>query len=321
MGVDGYDVTTDEPWVLETPLNQMWDCYEDKDNEISDFYNNQLFMEFSDLNNVLYEEGQPGWIACGVTKAKLDTLKVEANSLLANDSSYTSGSVARLQTAYNAVDSLTETELTETIPTWGEEYYALYHAVQNCKAKGNAALMTDLDHGQWYYEMVNGVVEEGLMNGTSGTTFAPNDKLTRAMMVQILYNIEGRPAYTIDNPFSDVADTAWYAAAVIWAKEKGIANGTGDGTTFTPNQSVTREQMAAFICRYAEVMGIPLTKGNVSAFADDNEIASYAKDFVYTLVNEEIINGVGGNKFAPKATATRAQVAKMIYYLMPKMGA
>lgn len=320
-GVDGYDVTADLPWVSENPLLQMWNCYEDKNHEISDFYNNQLYMEFSDLYNVLYTtDGQPGWIACGVTKEKLADKKAEANGLLANASLYTSGSIDRLQAAYDAVDGLTETELNEPIPAWGEEYYALYHAVQNCKTKGNAALMTDLDHGQWYYDMVKSVVGEGLMNGTSGTTFAPNDKLTRAMIVQILYNMEGRPAYTIDNPFSDVADTAWYAAAVIWANEKGIAKGTG-GTTFTPNQAVTREQMAAFICRYAEVMGVPLTKGNVAAFADDNEIASYAKDPVYTLVNEGIINGMGDGRFAPRATATRAQVAKIICYLMPKMGA
>jgi hypothetical protein len=317
-GVDGYDVTTDATWVAHDPLRLMWSCYEE--DEVSDFYDHQYYMEFSDLNNVLYEEGRPGWIACGVSRDRLNDLIIDANALLAQASQYTSGSIDRLEAAMDAVDDLTETELSETIPTWGEAYYALYHAVQNCKAKGNAALMTDLDHGQWYDEMVSGVVSEGLMNGTSDTTFAPNAKLTRAMMVQILYNMSGQPAYTIDNPFSDVSDTAWYAAAIIWANENEIANGI-DSNTFKPNQSVTREQMAAFICRYANVMGITLQAGSAPPFNDDADIASYAKTNVYTLVNEGIISGMGGNTFAPRETATRAQVAKIIYYLMPKMEA
>lgn len=317
--IDGYDVTTDAPWATMTtpPLKLMWDCYDEA--EVSSFYDHQYYMEFSDLYNVL-KGGQPGWIACGVTKAKLDALKTNANTLLTNASSYTSGSVDRLQSALNAANGLTETELNEAIPSWGETYYALYYAVQNCKTKGNAALMTDLDHSKWYYEMVSGVVTEGLMNGTNaaGTAFEPNANLTRGMMVQILYNMAGRPAYTIDNPFADVSSSKWYAAAIIWAYENGVAKGTGT-TAFTPDQSVTREQMAAFICRYAEVMGISLARGNATPFADDNAIASYAKNSVYTLVNEGIINGMGNNYFKPAATATRAQVAKIIFGLTSKM--
>ncbi len=320
VGIDGYDVTTDAPWATMTtpPLELMWDCL--KKGEVSSFYDHQYYMEFSDLYKVLYEDGQPAWIACGVTRGQLETLTNEANALLANAARYTSGSVSRLQTALNTVNGLTETQLSKKIPTWGAAYYALYHAVETCREKGNAALMTDLDHSQWYYEMVSGVVAEGLMNGTNAasTIFEPNAKLTREMMVQILYNMAGQPAYTIKNPFSDVPSTRWSAAAIIWAYENEVAKGTGTAS-FTPGQPVTREQMAAFICRYAEKMGISLTKGSAAPFADDNAISPYAKDYVYILVNEGIVNGMGGNYFKPAETATRAQVAKIIYGLMSKM--
>ena len=319
VGIDGYDVTTDLPWATMSnpPLKLMWDCYDN--GEVSSFYDHQYFMEFSDLYNVLYKGGQPGWIACGVTRGQLETLTNEANALLANAARYTSGSVERLEKALAAVNGLTEADLKEKIPAWGETYYNLEHAVKTCRAKGNAALMTDLDHAQWYYPMVSGVVAEGLMNGTNAasTIFEPEANLTRSMMVQILYNMAGQPAYTINNPFTDVASSKWYAAAIIWAYENGVAKGTS-ATTFAPEQSVTREQMAAFICRYGEKMGIPLKKGNAAPFADDNAISPYAKDSVYILVNEGIINGMGNNYFKPVVTATRAQVAKIVYGLMLK---
>ncbi|HMM06143.1 MAG TPA: S-layer homology domain-containing protein [Clostridiales bacterium] len=319
MGVDGYDVTADAPWATMTtpPLKLMWECF--KSSEVSSFYDHQYYMEFSDLYKVLYKGSQPCWIACGVTRGQLETLTSEANALLADKARYTRGSIDRLEKALAAVNGLTETALSEEIPTWGASYYALCRAVETCREKGNAALMTDLDASAWYYEKVSGVVAEGLMNGTNaaGTVFEPNAKLTRGMMVQILYNMAGQPAYTGNNPFSDVSSTKWYASAIIWAYENGVAKGTGTAS-FTPDQSVTREQMAAFICRYAETMGISLTKGNATPFTDDNAISTYAKDSVYTLVNEGIIDGMGNNYFKPAETATRAQVAKIIYGLMSK---
>ena len=312
--LEGFDVTSNEPWKTQAPLTLMYNTLTSGEAGVSSIYSSQYRMEFCDLYNYLDHNGTPAWLSCGVSASKLAVLKTKANALLAAKSSYTSISIEQLQAAFNAANALTPTQLNQKIPTWGETYYALFYAVNNCKEKGNPSAMTDLVSGQWYMQWVPGVIEEGLMNGTSGTAFAPNDNLTRAMMVQILYNMMGRPSYSAANHFSDVNDSQWYVPAVLWASENGITTGTS-ASTFEPDKAVTREQLATFICRFAPKIGITLPAPGGGAFADDGAIQDYAKDSVYSLVGAGIVSGVGNNSFAPKDTATRAQVAKMIYLL------
>ncbi len=172
--------------------------------------------------------------------------------------------------------------------------------------------MKDLKAGAWYKEFVQKMLENGYMNGTSSTTFAPDSTLTRAMFVTLLYRAAGQPAVPFAAPFEDVSDDDYFAAAVDWAYETGIVNGMSE-TKFSPNGNITREQMSAILDRYAQAYGIVLPDDQgEAAFSDADKISSWAKDSVTALAKAGIINGMGDGTFAPKKTATRAQAAKIL---------
>lgn len=177
-------------------------------------------------------------------------------------------------------------------------------------ANANALKMafTDVADGAWYYDAVKYVYENGIMSGTSDTIFNPNGKLTRAMLAQILYNHAGKPEAAASK-YSDVAAGTWYSAAVGWAAEKGIVTGYSDGT-FKPNDSVTREQLAAMLYRYA---GSPAATGSLDSFTDASSASVYAQDALKWAVSSGIISGNGSaTTLDPKGTASRAQVAVML---------
>lgn len=194
--------------------------------------------------------------------------------------------------------------------------------------QGGGLAFSDVAPGDWCYDAVRYVFEAGLMNGTSTTTFTPNASTTRGMIVAILYRLEGSPvsAYTGSDSsffmvngepagmsaFTDVAPTAYYANAVAWASANGIVNGYSDGT-FHPNQLITREQMAAFLYRYASYKGRNVSEeADLSAFADAGQIASYAVTPLRWAAAAGLINGVSANRLAPAGTATRAQAAVIL---------
>ena len=169
---------------------------------------------------------------------------------------------------------------------------------------------SDLDTSKWYHAAVDFALNNGLMQGTSPTTFEPNTNVSRAMIVQILYNKEGKPAVSGASPFTDVADSAWYADAVKWASANDIVNGMGDGL-FAPTNDVTREQAATILKRYAEFKGVSGTSGSLDGFADKDAVSNYAKEAMSWAVGSKIINGVSATELQPKGTATRAQMAQM----------
>lgn len=143
--------------------------------------------------------------------------------------------------------------------------------------------------GLWCENIVNTLHDLGLVNGRTENTFAPNDNLTRAELVQLLANLSGADfsAYSNANvKFADVETNAWYYASVMWAADNNIVYGIGNDM-FAPNTSITREDTAAIIYRY---LGVAATAEN-NSFADTNEISAYAKDAVNTLSAEGIING------------------------------
>ena len=178
----------------------------------------------------------------------------------------------------------------------------------NCPSK----VFTDLDTAKWYHEAVDYVLENGLMNGVDETTFAPNADMTRAQLVTVLYRMAGSPEVTEKAPFTDVKEGSFYEAAVAWAYANGIAKGIDD-TTFDPNSAITREQMVTFFARYAEVNGIDTTaEGDLRAFSDGDTVGSYAEDAVVWAVSNGLIEGMEDGTIAPKATATRAQVATVL---------
>lgn len=171
----------------------------------------------------------------------------------------------------------------------------------------------DVDTDHWFYGDVYYMWENGLMNGTSNTMFSPFATLTRGMVVTVLYRIHGEPDVSeLEMPFSDVSNI-WYFDAIKWAASNEIALGFGDGT-FRPNVNVTREQMAAFIYRYAEFTeaGLP-EEIEYEGFTDQAEITDYALGYVEALFKADVIRGKENNKFDPKGNATRAEYAAMLH--------
>ena len=166
----------------------------------------------------------------------------------------------------------------------------------------------DIDEKAWYYPAVRYVGENSLMTGAENSyTFAPNANLSRAMLAQILYNKEGKPAVTKGSGFGDVSTGAWYEDAVTWASEKGIVSGYEDGR-FAPNDPVTREQLVVMLWRYFDS---PSAEG-LLAFTDVGAIRGYAQEAMTWAVREQIISGYEDYSLRPADTANRVQVAQIL---------
>ena len=173
---------------------------------------------------------------------------------------------------------------------------------------------TDMkDH--WAEEYVDFVVERGLFNGVSDTEFSPDTSMTRSMFVTAIGRLAGVSASDGVTRFEDVAADSWYAPYVAWAAENGIVTGTSE-TTFDPDRAITRQEMAALLSRYAEFAEIELTEGEAVTFTDSDEISGYAKEAVAAMASVGLIEGMGDGTFAPKETATRAEVATLLARFM-----
>ena len=171
----------------------------------------------------------------------------------------------------------------------------------------------DVSGSDWFYNDVRYVYEKGIMDGTGADRFSPNAPLTRAMIVTILYRMDGSPAMSGASDFKDVDSNKWFAKAVAWAAANGIVNGYGD-SLFGPNDPVTREQLAAILYRYAVYGGMTAVtlEENLGSFADTAQLSAYAIQAMNWAVGQGLINGSGSN-LVPKAQATRAQVAAIIH--------
>ena len=175
--------------------------------------------------------------------------------------------------------------------------------------------MTDLPTNAWYDESVAYCLEHNYMAGVSATRFHPEGEMTRAAMVQVLYNLEGRPQGTYAVSFADVGRDAWYYPAVAWAQEAQITSGTSS-TTFSPNAPITREQAAAMFANYARYTGTydqPADLTALERFADGALIADYARQAVAWAVTSGLMAGTDSTIFSPRGTCTRAQMAQILY--------
>jgi hypothetical protein len=190
--------------------------------------------------------------------------------------------------------------------------YALVESFETVNADvPDVGKFTDVS-GHWAFESIKYAVENGLFNGTGETTFEPDSSMTRAMFVTVLSRIAKADLTTFTTgAFDDVPSGEWYSAPVAWAAKNGIVEGVG-GNNFAPNQAITRQEMAVMLNNYAEFAKITLKSGSAVTFADEAEIASWAKDAVAKFAAAELLNGVGENKFAPLNTATRAEVATLL---------
>ena len=173
----------------------------------------------------------------------------------------------------------------------------------------------DVASDAWYAEAVAYVKENGMMTGTSDTTFAPQQSLSRAMMAQVLYNLEGKPALegeSLGDPFADVPGDSWYADAVYWARLEGLADGYS-AETFGPEDSITREQLAVMLYRYAQYKGYDVSaSGGLTAFGDGAKTSDWAAQAMEWAVGSGLINGKNGAALDPQGTATRAEVAQIL---------
>ena len=179
---------------------------------------------------------------------------------------------------------------------------------------------SDVAADAWYADAVTYVRDNGLMSGTSDTTFTPGGTMTRGMLVTTLYRMAGSPLLENEDlgyPFADVPGDAWYADGVYWARLAGVVGGYSEDQ-FGPDDPVTREQIAAILWRYA---GSPAAESGTD-FADEGSISAYATQAVDWARANGIVNGVEDNRFLPQSSATRAQVATILrnYLTMEEAG-
>lgn len=214
----------------------------------------------------------------------------------------------------------------------GEYYYddyvpALGHSYVDgvctrCGASRPETRFVDVKPGSWYYKSIVYAVSNGLMNGVGDSKFEPEEGMTRAMLVTVLWRYEGSPKQR-PSTFSDVRRGQWYSEAVSWAAKNGIVTGVGDNK-FEPDTQITREQIATILYRYAQKKRADTSaRGSLSAFPDNGKVNGWAKTALQWCVGEGLIGGTNENGrvyLDPQGTATRAQVATILMRYIEKLG-
>ena len=169
----------------------------------------------------------------------------------------------------------------------------------------------DILPSAWYYDAVRYVYENGLMNGVGDNRFDPSGTTNRAMVVTILWRLEGSPVVSYAMDYSDVASGLWYTEAVRWATANSIVNGYDNG--FHPGDAITREQLSAILYRYAQYKGYDVTVGDdLSGYTDASSVAGWAQDSMEWSVGAGLINGITSTTIVPQGSAIRAQVAAIL---------
>ena len=176
------------------------------------------------------------------------------------------------------------------------------------------ASYSDLDPNSWYHDGVHYALENRIMNGVSDQMFAPSSSTSRAMIVTMLWRMEGEPVVNDTTRFADVPSDTWYTEAVRWAASERIVDGYS-AERFAPNDNVSREQLATILWRYAKYKGtdkISASKINLGIYIDAEHISRWAYDGMQWAVNAGLITGAGNDKLSPETDASRAQVATML---------
>jgi len=174
------------------------------------------------------------------------------------------------------------------------------------------AAYSDLNPNAWYHDAVDFVLQKGLMNGVGGDKFDPNGTTSRAMIVTILWRLEGQPVANYLMQFEDVGADTWYTEAVRWAASEKLVEGYND-TAFGPNDPITREQFAAILFRYAAYKGMNAMtlEENLLGYADEAKVSGYAIPAMNWAVGQGILEGANG-LLNPGSPATRAQAAALL---------
>ena len=179
---------------------------------------------------------------------------------------------------------------------------------------------TDVD-GHWALDSIRKVYDQGLMTGTKDTLFAPDKTLSRAMVVTILYRLEGSPTVSGENPYTDTADGAWYTDAVIWADQQDIVGGYGN-SQFGPLNDITREQLAAILLRYAQYKTYDTSaSADLSAYTDAGDISAWALEALQWANGAGLISGRSADLLAPAGSTTRAETAVILVRFLEQIAA
>lgn len=238
--------------------------------------------------------------------------------IITNHARATVGALTHIKNVWyftvTAEDGVTTASYTVTVTTAAFPT-PIKPAVDNTKPASDSKPklpFTDVSTSDWFYSDVMFVYENGLFSGTDSRSFSPNASMTRAMLVTVLYRLEGEPAGTGSSSFSDVYSGSYYEKAVAWAAANGIVTGTGS-TSFSPDAKVTREQLAAILYRYAQYKKLDTDAGaKLDSFSDAGNVSGYASEALSWAVSEGLINGASG-RLTPKGDATRAQVAAILH--------
>ena len=173
---------------------------------------------------------------------------------------------------------------------------------------------TDADKQAWYHDGVHWAIEKGIMNGTAKNTFEPLTATSRAMIVTMLWRMEGSPQVDGSMTFKDVPDGAWYTDAVKWAAANGVVNGYSE-EAFGPDDDVTREQIVTILYRYAQFKGVDVSQGEeayLNNYTDARDVSEWAVKAFRWAVSAGVIQGMTETTLSPKTNAVRAQVATML---------
>lgn len=214
---------------------------------------------------------------------------------------------------YDKLSGGTEYTAQTLAPSYGTyTLYARWEVDPNAESDPQPNIsFKDVPEGVWYYEWVARAVQIGLFSGMSETEFAPESHMTRAMLVTVLYRMDGAPAVTGETPFTDVASGQWYSDAVNWAYANGVVNGISQ-THFGLDEDITRQQLTTMLYRYARSKGYDCSRlAQLDSFSDADAVAEYAFESMQWTVANGIVSGDGG-RLLPNGKATRAQCAKMV---------
>ena len=198
--------------------------------------------------------------------------------------------------------------------------FANYGTIGDVEDSSKAGFTDVANH--WAKDAINYVTDKALFNGTTATTFSPNKGMTRGMFVTVLGRMAGADisAYNTQSKFADVDSKMYYNAYVNWAAASKIVSGV-DASHFNPNALITREQAAVIMNNYLTATGTKVEETNTAAaFADSASIHAYAKDAVVKMQKAGLLNGKANNRFDPRGTTTRAQVAVIMQNLCEKTG-
>lgn len=230
------------------------------------------------------------------------------------DKGWTLDSLTVLDSAGNdlKLTAVSDNKYTFTMPAGDVKVSATFRKVNDPKPPVWKNPFPDVNDNKWYIEAIEFVCTNGLMAGYSNGKFGPDDIITRAQFAQIIYNKEGKPEGG-SSVFTDVT-TGWYAAAVNWAASKDIVAGIGGGK-FAPGQSITRQDLATMLWRYA---GSPEPKKNELNFSDAGQVSKYAWKALCWATENGIVNGKGNGTLDPKGKATRAEAAQMLMNYIKK---